>query len=852
MDIGGFDKHKGKGKGKDKGKKGGKDSGKGGKNASKGSKGKGKGQGAKETRNCHNCGKPGHLVKDCWSAGGGAANPKQKPKNSQGQQKKGDSKGKKGVSNLEEQPAPNEPEAETGFLSIAGLEESEVKQEVKTEEEFITVEIDPGEYVEIPCDPFAPCKQPCDMCIFHGCKKLLGHEELEKDMHVCNVCMEDFEKAKEEGNKPQAVREVLKMTPPEEFSQVIDKTICLMKGMTKEAFKKLSFKEQEQLRAVLDPKGKHRSINDDIIDECEKRRNELRLKYFERVTEVLMEASQTFGHGTASGSMDEPSQSSGLAELPSRPTGTASGTLMHRTIEQMEISNLDAMKREKAQEIEEAEDEETIQRLEAEMKEIENQKTKMKDKIKEDDKSLREKEKEGKQTLTEANLHDQSWHDARYHAAVRSGVSHSEAWRQEKKRRKATIHRQSGTSERARERLELDKKWHEEFDTGKVQDDEFHDEAASNIETEGVEEVGDGKIKVLKGKALQIKRGELKAKDFGKFMRSQRSYRRLTQEEVSKFRSETKEDEERVMRKRRVNIFQSRVRKMTVDKKEKRKQRVKKVRKRRIDADREDMGIEYGGRFYLLNPKAGPRCEDFRRSYCKRGAKCKFDHSETDRELKFIEDRHARMEKASKRVRLKPKVPESEEVTEINSYETGDPHPDAAVVEDGWTKVVANFDTGAAVTAVPKWLAENLGATGKDPNDKSYKTASGELLPDEGSINLKGYNCDGYKRSIDGRVVNVHRLLVSGRAVCKKNEVFLCGPEGFILPSGGAIADGMRKALKQLMTKYPGEAGNITKMYEHKGIYCFDMWVRSLENAPAKADDLAAFGQGFSRQVLTP
>lgn len=79
MDVGGFEKGKGKdkkgvkGKGKNKGSYGGK--GKGGKSAGKG-KGSGKGSGSgnpgdggKETRTCNNCGKPGHLRKDCWSAG---------------------------------------------------------------------------------------------------------------------------------------------------------------------------------------------------------------------------------------------------------------------------------------------------------------------------------------------------------------------------------------------------------------------------------------------------------------------------------------------------------------------------------------------------------------------------------------------------------------------------------------------------------------------------------------------------------------------------------------------------------------------------------------------------------------
>ena len=49
--------------------------------------------------------------------------------------------------------------------------------------------------------------------------------------------------------------------------------------------------------------------------------------------------------------------------------------------------------------------------------------------------------------------------------------------------------------------------------------------------------------------------------------------------------------------------------------------------------------------------------------------------------------------------------------------------------EKGWTKLVVNFDTGAAITAVPKHFAENGLLKGDlKSSSTSYKTASGELL----------------------------------------------------------------------------------------------------------------------------
>ena len=130
MDVGSFSKGGKRGKGK-KGKgdcKKGSPKGKSGKGSGQtDNKGKGSGSGSKETRVCHNCNKIGHLKKDCWAAGGGAANKNQQPK------AKAKSGGKsKSVGNLEEEPQA-EP-LDTGFLSIAMLEEWS-EDDVKMEED---------------------------------------------------------------------------------------------------------------------------------------------------------------------------------------------------------------------------------------------------------------------------------------------------------------------------------------------------------------------------------------------------------------------------------------------------------------------------------------------------------------------------------------------------------------------------------------------------------------------------------------------------------------------------------------------------------------------------------------------
>ena len=236
MDIGGFSKDgKGKGKkGKGVGKKGGPKAnpGKGGTQPSGKGKGPGKGSNPKETRACHNCGKTGHLQKDCWRAGGGAANKGQQPRgnnnnSNKNAKKEAGKKGGKGVGNLEQQQEPEAEAVETGFLSIAGLDE------VKTEEpgsstDFVTVTVDEndvefedfdrGDFTMVKTEAM-PCGDPCGCCMTNRCNMT---DEVTHYEHRCNVCDEARQKALEEASKvgasKTAIRNDTKWRLPEFFS----------------------------------------------------------------------------------------------------------------------------------------------------------------------------------------------------------------------------------------------------------------------------------------------------------------------------------------------------------------------------------------------------------------------------------------------------------------------------------------------------------------------------------------------------------------------------------------------------------------------------------------------------------
>ena len=167
-----------------------------------------------------------------------------------------------------------------------------------------------------------------------------------------------------------------------------------------------------------------------------------------------------------------------------------------------------------------------------------------------------------------------------YHQAIKSGVSHS-AGAQEKKRRKAALRRKSGVVERREEFKKADLAWHEEFDSKPVKEEEFEDETAGGMETEAVAAIDDNTFRVHSGRAKQVSASTIKPEERGKLFESAKKYRRLTQDEVEKFKTETKGDELNVMRRRRVNIFAQRVRKMDKQKKDKRRLRIKAARQRK-------------------------------------------------------------------------------------------------------------------------------------------------------------------------------------------------------------------------------------------------------------------------------
>ena len=147
-------------------------------------------------------------------------------------------------------------------------------------------------------------------------------------------------------------------------------------------------------------------------------------------------------------------------------------------------------------------------------------------------------------------------------------------------------------------------------------------------------------------------------------------------------------------------------------------------------------------------------------------------------------------------------------------------------------KVRLTLDTGAAVVALPKTFATQYKLD--ESKGGSYRTASAEIVQDEGGRNVKGQDSNGNKLALAGRVADVHKPLVAGSQVAKRSDMYLWDDGGFILPKTGVIAKKLHAYMEKLMAEH-GTA-ELTPVYVHNGVYCMDYWLHAPQGA-----DLADF-----------
>ena len=110
-----------------------------------------------------------------------------------------------------------------------------------------------------------------------------------------------------------------------------------------------------------------------------------------------------------------------------------------------------------------------------------------------------------------------------------------------------------------------------------------------------------------------------------------------------------------------------------------------------------------------------------------------------------------------------------------------------------WTKF--NLETGATQTEVPKswnviqWTPGNI---------VTFKTASGELVPSEGTGSYVGSDENGLRCKITGPIANVHKPLVSVyKCLSKGRPAVLDEHGGDVLPLNSAAAQDIQRILKK-------------------------------------------------------
>ena len=150
---------------------------------------------------------------------------------------------------------------------------------------------------------------------------------------------------------------------------------------------------------------------------------------------------------------------------------------------------------------------------------------------------------------------------------------------------------------------------------------------------------------------------------------------------------------------------------------------------------------------------------------------------------------------------------------------------DLSLLESGWT--ACNFDTGAAVTALPK------GAEAK-PDGSSYRTASGEFVGGYGPGTIVGKDELGRWRTIDGELADVHKVLISASATHAKGHfTWLEKGGGYIIPERSDLGKDLRRAFDAAVKKH--DLVDLIPVYEEGGVCNF--YLKNQKQKPEKKEE---------------
>ena len=105
------------------------------------------------------------------------------------------------------------------------------------------------------------------------------------------------------------------------------------------------------------------------------------------------------------------------------------------------------------------------------------------------------------------------------------------------------------------------------------------------------------------------------------------------------------------------------------------------------------------------------------------------------------------------------------------------------------------------------------------PSGESYKTASNELIQDEGPLKVKAEDQYGQLRAIPGKILPVHKPLASaGQFADAGHYGWLTDKGGWIIPGSAAAS----RTIDKVLAKEAKKANHkMLPVYKEKGVYNF-------------------------------
>ena len=142
---------------------------------------------------------------------------------------------------------------------------------------------------------------------------------------------------------------------------------------------------------------------------------------------------------------------------------------------------------------------------------------------------------------------------------------------------------------------------------------------------------------------------------------------------------------------------------------------------------------------------------------------------------------------------------------DLNAFETN--------TDMKWQKF--NLDTGAAATVLPTaWALKASGPA----SSATYRTASGQTLKDRGAGEVAGEAEGGAALRVAGRIVDVHKPLVSAAQALKGRVAFLTATGGAIFKTDAVPGKRLKRIAEELAHEHYEES---IPLYQERGVYNF-------------------------------